>query len=80
MLTAEQVRGARAMLRMEQRQLADAAGVSVETIKRMERATGEAPTNARTATAIQRALENAGVEFTNGDQPGVRMRRQGGEG
>ena len=77
MLTAEQVRGARAMLRMEQRQLADAAGVSVETIKRMERAAGEVPTNARTATAIQRALEAAGVEFTNGDQPGVKLRREG---
>jgi hypothetical protein len=24
---------------------------------------------------MQRALEDAGVEFTNGDQPGVRMRR-----
>jgi hypothetical protein len=27
--------------------------------------------------AIQRALEAAGVAFTNGDQPGVRMRRGG---
>jgi hypothetical protein len=26
--------------------------------------------------AIQRALEEAGVEFTNGEQPGVRMRKK----
>jgi transcriptional regulator with XRE-family HTH domain len=27
-------------------------------------------------TAIQKALEAAGVEFTNGDQPGVRLRKK----
>ena len=27
----------------------------------------------RTIDALQRALEAAGVEFTNGDQPGVRL-------
>jgi len=37
MLTSEQIRAARAMLRMEQRQLAEAAGVSLETIKRIAR-------------------------------------------
>jgi len=30
---------------------------------------------ARTIDALQRALETAGVEFTNGDQPGVRVAR-----
>ena len=29
----------------------------------------------RTIEALQRALEAAGVEFTNGDQPGVRLTR-----
>jgi hypothetical protein len=29
-----------------------------------------------TSDALQRALQAAGVEFTNGDQPGVRMRKQ----
>ena len=29
---------------------------------------------AESVTAIQRALETAGVEFTNGDAPGVRLR------
>ena len=29
----------------------------------------------RTVDAIRAALESAGVEFTNGDQPGVRMRK-----
>jgi hypothetical protein len=31
--------------------------------------------SANNLAAIQRALEAAGVEFTNGDQPGVRMRK-----
>ena len=28
-----------------------------------------------TVAALERALETAGVEFTNGDQPGVRLRK-----
>ena len=40
MLTGEQIRGARAMLRLERRELAERAGVSFETIKRLERISG----------------------------------------
>jgi hypothetical protein len=43
----------------------------VDTVARFER--GE-PFEKRTVEAIQRALEAAGVEFTNGDQPGVRLK------
>ena len=52
------------------RELAAAAKVSVDTIVRFER--GE-ELKERTIDALQRALETAGVEFTNGDQPGVRL-------
>jgi DNA-binding XRE family transcriptional regulator len=75
MLTSEQVRGARAMLRMEQRDLAAAAGISLETVKRIERSPGPISALAATVEKIQQALERAGVDFTNGGQPGVRMRR-----
>jgi predicted transcriptional regulator len=62
-LTSEQIRGARAMLRMEQQRLAELACVSVETIKRLDGGLGSVPANASTIVAIRRALENAGVHF-----------------
>jgi len=52
------------------RELARAAKVSIDTVIRFER--GDL-LKERTIEAIQRALEAAGVEFTNGDQPGVRL-------
>jgi DNA-binding XRE family transcriptional regulator len=75
MLTSEQIRGARAMLRMEQRELAASAGISLETVKRIERSPGPISALVATAEKIQQALEQAGIEFTNGGQPGVRLRK-----
>jgi transcriptional regulator with XRE-family HTH domain len=76
MLTSEQVRAARAMLRMEQRELATASGLSLETVKRIERTKGAISALALTVEKLTRALEAAGCEFTNGDQPGVRLRKK----
>ena len=56
------------------RELADMAKVSTNTITRFER--GE-PLKERTRDAIRAALESGGVEFTNGDQPGVRLKARG---
>ena len=39
---------------------------------------GEGETRDTTLAAIRAALEAAGVEFTNGDAPGVRLRKQEG--
>jgi transcriptional regulator with XRE-family HTH domain len=61
---------ARAALGLGVRELAAAAKVSIDTIARFER--GD-ELKERTIDALQRALEAAGVEFTNGDQPGVRL-------
>jgi transcriptional regulator with XRE-family HTH domain len=61
---------ARSALGLGVRELAAAAKVSVDTVARFER--GDA-LKERTIEALQRALEAAGVEFTNGDQPGVRL-------
>ena len=63
------------MARMEQSHLASRADVSVETIKRLEKTVGQVSANIQTVNAIVAVLESAGVEFTNGDQPGVRMRK-----
>jgi DNA-binding LacI/PurR family transcriptional regulator len=64
------------MARIEQADLARQAKVSVETIKRLERTEGPVSANVQTVDAIMRALETAGIEFTNGDRPGVRRRKQ----
>ena len=79
MFSSEQLRGARAMLRMEQKALAKASGVSLATIKRLEGLDGELTANKTTLDALQRALEAAGVEFIpeNGGGPGVRLRKTG---
>jgi transcriptional regulator with XRE-family HTH domain len=63
------------MARLEQADIAKRAGVSVDTIKRLERTVGPLSANVTTIEAIQRVLEAAGVEFTNGGQPGVRIRK-----
>jgi len=67
-----QCRMARAALGMGVRDLAAAAKVSMDTVARFER--GD-ELKERTVDALQRTLEAAGVEFTNGDQPGVRITR-----
>jgi len=69
-----QCRMARAALGLGVRELAAAAKVSIDTVARFER--GE-ELKERTIDALQRALEAAGVEFTNGDRPGVRITRAG---
>lgn len=74
MLTAEQIRAARALVRMKQDTLAELSNVSVETIKRLEKFDG--PLLSATGTtlqAIQAALESAGIEFFNGT--GVKLRK-----
>lgn len=76
-VTGEQLRGARAMARIEQSELAQKAGVSVDTIKRLERTVGPISANVNTMASIVRVLEEAGIEFTNGGQPGVRLARKG---
>ena len=67
-----QCRMARAALGWGIRDLAGAAKVAVDTVAKFER--GD-ELKERTIDALQRALEAAGVEFTNGDQPGLRLSR-----
>ena len=69
-MSSLQCRMARAALGWGIRDLAAAAKVSLDTVARFER--GD-ELKERTVDALQRALETAGVEFTNGDQPGVRL-------
>ena len=76
MLTSELIRAARALLRWEQRDLAEASKVSLPSIKRLETQRGPLAAQQRTVKALKTALETAGVEFIpeNGGGAGVRLR------
>ena len=64
---------ARAALGIGVRELAEAAGVTPATFSRFEN--GHRRGYADTLLKIQAALEAAGIEFLNGDAPGVRLRK-----
>ncbi len=74
-MSSELIRAARALLRWDQQDLAQASEVSLPTIKRLEARPGVLNAHRPTVSALRRALESAGIEFTNGDVPGVRLRR-----
>jgi transcriptional regulator with XRE-family HTH domain len=73
MITSEQIRMARAALRLGVRDLAKLADLSPMTITRLEN--GRSGGYAETIRKVQAALEAEGIEFTNGDAPGVKLRR-----
>jgi transcriptional regulator with XRE-family HTH domain len=76
MVTGMQIMAARHALRWTALELADRAGLSVSTIKRIEVSDGVPSVNASNLVAVQSALESAGIEFigTAADGPGLRMR------
>jgi len=76
MITAEQIKAARALLGWSQPQLVAASGVSLPTIVRMESSVGPGRSTASNVDAVRRALEKAGVTFLSPDGaggPGVRL-------
>jgi transcriptional regulator with XRE-family HTH domain len=77
-LTSELIRAARALLRWDQRHLAEASSVSLPTVKRLESKPGTLVAHATTLVALTRALEEGGVEFIheNGGGSGVRLRKR----
>jgi transcriptional regulator with XRE-family HTH domain len=76
-ISGEQLRAARALLRWDQRRLAASSGVSPETVKRLELTEGPVSAYTGTVEALRRALEEAGVMFVEADAhggAGVRFR------
>jgi transcriptional regulator with XRE-family HTH domain len=71
-VTPEQIRAARALLRLEQGDLARRAHVSVVTIRRLEGADGSERVTPVVIEGVRHALEQAGAEFI---PDGVRRRR-----
>jgi len=63
MITSSQMRAARALLGWDQRQLAEAAGLSLPTIQRMEASGGQVRGNVDSLMKVVVALERGGVEL-----------------
>lgn len=64
----ETLKAARVRLGLEQEELAKAAGLSRSAVSEFEN--GKRASHDSTRLAIQRALEDRGIVFTNGDRPG----------
>jgi DNA-binding XRE family transcriptional regulator len=80
MISAAQLRAARALLGIDQRRLADLAGLSVPTIQRMEASGGIIRGNVDSLTKLIAAFDAAGIELigegalSQGGGRGVRMK------
>jgi transcriptional regulator with XRE-family HTH domain len=80
MITAAQIRAARALLGIDQRRLAEASGLSLPTIQRMEASDGQVRGNVDSLVKLIEALERAGIELigegatSSGGGRGVRLR------
>lgn len=74
-LTGGQIRAARALCRVEQTELAQAANLSVQTIKRLEGFTGPVDATTRTVSALMKAFHGFGIVFdlNVGAGPGLRF-------
>jgi transcriptional regulator with XRE-family HTH domain len=86
MITSAQIRAARALLGIDQRQLAELAGLSVPTIQRMEASDGVVRAVVDSLEKVVNALNAAGVELISAGAPsygsgrGVRLIEREGAG
>ena len=76
LITSEQIRAGRALLKWSADQLATSAGVGVATIRRFESVSGVPSAQMRVLELVKNALQEAGVEFIGSpdDRPGVRLK------
>jgi transcriptional regulator with XRE-family HTH domain len=85
MITALQLRAARALLGVDQRALAELSGLSLPTIQRMEASDGVVRGNVDSLMKLVGALEAAGIELIAEGAPspqggrGVRLTRPAAE-
>jgi transcriptional regulator with XRE-family HTH domain len=83
MITAGQLRAARALIGLDQRKLAELAGLSLPTIQRMEASEGVVRGNVESLTKLIQALNEAGIELIGDNAAsqsggrGVRLKAQG---
>ena len=70
MILVAQVRAARGLLDWNQTRLAEATGLALSTIKRMEGSEGILRGNSENVWKVQKALEAAGIRFIDEDDGG----------
>jgi predicted transcriptional regulator len=73
LITGRQLRAARALIGWEQVELAKRSRVAIGTIRRMESFPGEIGSRTSTLSQVISTLESSGIEFLNGESPGVRL-------
>ena len=84
MITAPQMRAARALLGFDQRVLAERSGLSLPTIQRMEASDGQVRGTVDSLVKVVQALEASGIELLGEGAPsratgrGVRLKVEGG--
>jgi len=76
LITSEQIRAGRALLRISVVQLAKLSNVGEATIKRIEAGKGLPSANIKTLDSLIKAFQTAGIEFIGApdDRPGVRLK------
>ena len=77
MITGEQIRRARELLGWTRFKLSSRAALHPAIVERAEKAVGALPVTAYQQALLRNALEDAGVEFTTGDEPGVKLKAKG---
>ena len=74
MITSDQIRAARALLRWSGRDLAEKSGLGFSTLMRLEVLEGVPSAQAKTLETIQKAFEEAGIEFIGTPENGAGVR------
>ena len=75
LITGQQIKAARELLGWAPSRLAQRAKLHSAIVQRAESVAGEPPITLYQQALIRNALERFGVEFTNGNEPGVKLRK-----
>ena len=74
MITSGQIRAARSLIKWTGKELAEASGVAFSTLMRLETGEGIPAAQAKTLDAIEKAFEQAGIEFIGTAEAGAGVR------
>jgi transcriptional regulator with XRE-family HTH domain len=74
LITSDQIRAARALLRWSGKDLAEKTGLGFSTLMRLEVLEGVPTAQAKTLETIQKAFEKAGIEFLGSPEDGAGVR------
>jgi len=74
LITSGQIRAARSLIKWTGKELANASGVAFSTLMRLETGDGVPSAQVKTLDSIQKALEEAGIEFIGSPEEGAGVR------